>query len=86
MSEPRAVATGSYAQLSINTYFGSYFDPVATARGSDTIRGDSHINYTQARSAQVCYGVGICDADHKSAKTFSVYDKPMTIETPVFLE
>src|SRR5260370_38618347 len=24
VSEPRAVATGSYAQLSINTYFGSY--------------------------------------------------------------
>ena len=43
VSEPRAVATGSYAQLSINTYFVSYFDPVATARGSDTIRGASHI-------------------------------------------
>ncbi|PYS58317.1 MAG: hypothetical protein DMF74_24110 [Acidobacteria bacterium] len=25
VSEPRAVATGSYAQLSINTYFVSYF-------------------------------------------------------------
>src|SRR5947209_5952189 len=44
VSEPRAVATGSYAQLSINSYFVSYFfDLVATARGSDTIRGDSHI-------------------------------------------
>ena len=43
-------------------------------------------NYTQARSAQVCYGVGICDADHKSAKKSSAYDKPMTIETPIFLE
>ncbi|PYS56560.1 MAG: hypothetical protein DMF74_28335 [Acidobacteria bacterium] len=25
MSEPRAVATGSYAQLGINSYFVSYF-------------------------------------------------------------
>ena len=44
VSEPRAVATGSYAQLSIDYYFVSLlFDPVATARGSDTIRGDFHI-------------------------------------------
>src|SRR5437879_4941946 len=27
-----------------------------------------------------------CDADHKSAKKSSAYDKPMTIETAVFLE
>jgi len=43
-------------------------------------------NYTQARSAQVCYGVGICDGDHNLGKKLSAYDKPMTIETPIFLE
>jgi hypothetical protein len=40
MSEPRAVATGSTRALAINlSVFGfqnSHFDPVATARGSDT--------------------------------------------------
>jgi len=33
VSEPRAVATGSYEQ----PFFAEFPDPVATARGSDTV-------------------------------------------------
>jgi len=36
VSEPRAVATGSYAQLSKSLFHKLLCDPVATARGSDT--------------------------------------------------
>ncbi|PYS60003.1 MAG: hypothetical protein DMF74_19880 [Acidobacteria bacterium] len=39
VSEPRAVATGSYAPTQHKHVFRKLlFDPVATARGSDTIR------------------------------------------------